>query len=140
MVSLTLDVLLDMAYSTHVMYVFATKSFGVPLQRLCSHIGNMNERAEYDAEEVGARIKIIRTAHAISQGTLAKICGVVPSAVGNWEQGRARPTLAQAKAIADEFDLTLDYIFLGRSYTLKHGINNVLEAATAKNHTEYRKL
>lgn len=81
------------------------------------------------AEAVGARIKTIRKAFKISQGRLAEICGVVPSAVGNWEQGRSRPTFRQAAEIAEEFDLTLDYIYLGRTFTLRHGIAGALESA-----------
>lgn len=92
----------------------------------------MEERVEYDAGEVGRRIKIIREAHQISQGKMAEAIGVVPSAVGNWEQGRARPTFSQAKAIADEYDVTLDYIFLGRLFTLRHGVASALETASVR--------
>lgn len=78
---------------------------------------------------VGARIKAIRRMHGLSQAKLARVVGTTPAAIGNWEQGRARPAIEQVRPLCDHFDVTLDYVFLGRSHTLKHATAQALAAS-----------
>lgn len=87
------------------------------------------ELPSYAKENVARRIVAIRAAFGISQGRLAERIGVVPSTVGNWEQAKSRPSFAHAELLADEFDLTLDYIFLGREFTLRAGVARRLASA-----------
>jgi len=76
----------------------------------------------YTAGAVGRRLRTIRDAHGLSQSEFATRAGVSASALGNWEQGQSRPSLGSAQCIADAFDLTLDFIFLGRVETLRHSV------------------
>ncbi len=88
--------------------------------------------ADSSAKSVGRRIRVIRAAFGVSQGDVAKICGVTNSAVGNWEQGRSRPEIDVITALVERFDLTLDYVFLGRTHSLKHEVALIISAAEAR--------
>ena len=87
----------------------------------------MEEQREYDPRRVGVRIFEARTAHQLSQSELASRCGFSVTALSNWENGRQRPSIAAAKKIVDLFDLTLDYLLLGRTATLRHSVAQHLE-------------
>ncbi len=82
----------------------------------------MSIEREYDAGRVGMRIRKIRKAHGLSQSQFALRAGISASAVGNWEQGLSRPGLNAAVKIIEAFDMTLDYLYLGRMHTLRHGV------------------
>ena len=77
---------------------------------------------EYAPERVGKRIRLVRKSHGLSQSELARKCGFSVTALSNWENGRQRPSIAFAANIIDEFDLTLDYLYMGRMHTLRHGV------------------
>ena len=76
----------------------------------------------YLPENVGKRILEVRLAHGMSQSEFSARAGISASALANWEQGRSRPSLGSAQCMADAFELTLDFIFLGRTETLRHSI------------------
>lgn len=78
--------------------------------------------AEHSPSKVGARIRLVRVAHKLSQSQFADLCGLNLSAIGNWEQGRQRPSIDASQKISDAFGLTLDYLLLGRLGTLKHDV------------------
>jgi len=83
---------------------------------------DMKNLRNTDPRVVGRRILDARTAHGYSQSKLAKICGFSITALSNWENGRQRPALESAEKIIDLFDLTLDYLMLGKAETLKHSV------------------
>ena len=87
------------------------------------------ESPPYDPSEVGKRLRIIRKAHGLSQSAFAKQAGISASALANWEQGRQRPKMNQAERIIDAFGVTLDYLMLGRSASLRHDVATALLAA-----------
>lgn len=60
------------------------------------------------------RIKTLRTARNVSQSDLANILGVSRSTVGMYETGKREPDLATLDAIADFFNVDMDYL-TGRS-------------------------
>lgn len=64
------------------------------------------------------RLKEIRERRKISQADLSRILNVSPSAVGMWEQGRREPDYATLNALADVFDVSVDYL-LGREDSSK---------------------
>lgn len=82
----------------------------------------MTLEREYIPDRVGKRIRSARQAHGLSQSELARKCGFSVTALSNWENGRQRPSIAFAENIIDEFDLTLDYLLLGRMATLRHSV------------------
>lgn len=87
----------------------------------------MENTREYDPHRVGQRILHVRTKFELSQSQLASQCGFSVTALSNWENGRQRPSIAAAKKIVDLFDLTLDYLMLGRVETLKYAVALQLE-------------
>lgn len=76
----------------------------------------------YNPVAVGARLRLIRDAHELSQSEFAVKAGISASALANWEQGQSRPSIGSAQCIATAFELTLDFIFLGRVETLRHSV------------------
>lgn len=61
-----------------------------------------------------SRLKELRTERGLSQDAVGKIAGVSRYAVYTYEKGKAFPTAEGLMALADYFDVTLDYL-LGRS-------------------------
>ncbi len=74
-----------------------------------------------DPLEVGPRIRALRHEAGFSQTALAKLLGVTPGAVGNWERGQVNPTIKQGIKICVRFDVSLDYIFRGEMGNMEHG-------------------
>ena len=79
-----------------------------------------------DPLEVGARIRALRHEAGISQSGLAKIIGVSPGAVGNWEQGQSYPTIKQGMKICRSLGVVLDYLYRGRINEMAKGRGETL--------------
>lgn len=60
------------------------------------------------------RLQALRTAHGVSQYVLSSLCGLSEHAVRRYERGESVPTLPAAVALADFFNVSLDYL-VGRS-------------------------
>lgn len=65
-----------------------------------------------------ARIKQLRMERGLSQDQLAALLGISRSAVGMYETGKREPDLETCEAIADIFNIDMDYL-TGRSDTEK---------------------
>ncbi len=65
-----------------------------------------------------ARIKQLRMERGLSQDQLAALLGISRSAVGMYETGKREPDLETCEAIADIFNIDMDYL-TGRSNTEK---------------------
>ena len=55
----------------------------------------------------------LRKKKGMSQSQLAKALGISPSAIGMYEQGRRVPTLDIIIAMAQLFEVSLDYLLTG---------------------------
>lgn len=66
--------------------------------------------------DIGDRIKELRLANHMTQGELADKLQVTRSAVGMYEQGVRRPDFAHMDALADFFNVSLDYL-MGKTDT-----------------------
>lgn len=62
----------------------------------------------------GLRLKQLRQENGYSQEELAKLLNTSRSRIGMYEQGRRQPDFEMQEAIADLFNVTIDYLF-GRS-------------------------
>lgn len=62
----------------------------------------------------GKRLKDLREQHNYSQEELAKLLNTSRSRIGMYEQGRRQPDFEMQEAIADLFNVSIDYLF-GRS-------------------------
>ena len=58
----------------------------------------------------GERIRELRKEKGLSQIELAKNVGVGKSVISLWELNECEPTLSKLIALADFFDVTLDYL------------------------------
>lgn len=60
------------------------------------------------------RLKALRTAKNLSHAALGNKLGVSKALIGHWETGVRLPSLEAANALADYFDVSIDYL-VGRS-------------------------
>lgn len=63
---------------------------------------------------IGERIKELRLEKKVTQKEIAEGIGVSPVSVQRFEYGSVRPSLDTLIALADYFDVSLDYL-VGRS-------------------------
>lgn len=70
------------------------------------------------------RIRRLRKGRGLSQEELAARLGVSRSAVGMYETGKREPDFATGEAIADLFDVEMDYL-MGRSPVERRGFSPV---------------
>lgn len=84
------------------------------------------------AQAVGERIRILRDALEMSQTDFAKQAGLARAAVATWERGAQRPGIALAQKITDRYGVTLDWLFLGRTHTLRHDMAGLLSDTTGE--------
>lgn len=60
--------------------------------------------------DIGSRIKELRRANNMTQDELAKKLDITRSAVGMYEQGVRRPDFEHMDALADMFNVSMDYL------------------------------
>lgn len=65
-------------------------------------------------KEIGYRIKKERVARKLTQKDLAKIAEVTDRAVSKWERGEAAPDLAIIALLSEYFNVSIDYLVLGK--------------------------
>jgi transcriptional regulator with XRE-family HTH domain len=56
------------------------------------------------------RLQTLREKKRISRKVLSELCGLNPDAVRRYERGEAEPTLHSLVAIAEYFEVTVDYL------------------------------
>ena len=67
-------------------------------------------------EQIGKRIKEIRTENGLSQEKLGALLSVSQDTVSLWEKGKSVPTAEFLIAIAQQFDVSVDYILCLKNY------------------------
>jgi transcriptional regulator with XRE-family HTH domain len=72
----------------------------------------MSESREF--QEVGQRLRALRTGLGMSQRELCSEHGFSPAQYNNWERGARRLSIEYAQKLCDSYGLTLDYIYRGR--------------------------
>ncbi|AXY56611.1 helix-turn-helix domain-containing protein [Acinetobacter chinensis] len=63
---------------------------------------------------IGQRIRALRRSKKLTQAQLAKIAGVSSPAVTEWEKDSYLPKAASLEAMANEFDVSTEYILTGK--------------------------
>ena len=63
------------------------------------------------------RLRELRISNDLSQTELAKIIGISSQIILNWENGIYEPKINQLIALADYFNVTVDYL-IGRKTTI----------------------
>ena len=67
-----------------------------------------------NAKEIGKRIKAVRKANGLTQQQFADMIGSMINHVGKIEAGMKMASLDLFVVISEKFDVTLDYLILGR--------------------------
>lgn len=60
--------------------------------------------------EFRERLQHLRERKRISRIVCSELCGLAPDAIRRYERGEAEPTLHSLEAIADFFEVSLDYL------------------------------
>ena len=81
------------------------------------------------------RLKELREKHGYTQESLAKVLGTTRSRISNYELGIREPDFEMQEAIADLFNVTIDYLF-GRNESVPEESYN---DETVKRAMEYYK-
>ncbi|MCQ1530669.1 helix-turn-helix domain-containing protein [Lutispora saccharofermentans] len=68
----------------------------------------------FSKEIFGERVKALRIKKNIKQSELGEIVGLTYTAVSDIERGRRTTTLEKLEALADYFDVSVDYL-MGRT-------------------------
>ncbi|MCF0117720.1 MAG: helix-turn-helix transcriptional regulator [Bacilli bacterium] len=55
-------------------------------------------------------IKYLRLEHHLTQGELAKLIGVSPQTLSNWERGYTEPDIKSLQKLATNLGTTIDYL------------------------------
>lgn len=55
-------------------------------------------------------LKRLRERRGISRRVLSELCGLSSDAIRRYERGEAEPTLSSISAIADFFEVSIDYL------------------------------
>ena len=63
-----------------------------------------------DTKKIGNRIKEIRIEHNFSQQKMGEVLSVSQDTVSLWEKGKSVPTAEFLIAIAEKFEVSVDYI------------------------------
>lgn len=79
------------------------------------------------------RLAELRKSKGISQEQLAKDIGVSPSTIAMYEINERTPSLRMAKALADYFEVPIEYIFFGINAHVMRADDN--QAATKDQET-----
>lgn len=81
---------------------------------------------------VGTRLKQLRVENRYSQTQIAEMCGVTQATIGRYETGVAEPPIEKLLWYAEQFDVSLDYIF-GRTNDPKGNLYNNISSDVPKN-------
>lgn len=82
-----------------------------------------------DVAAIARRLVAARRAKKLRQIDLARMTGVAPNALSNWEQGIRRPSLDQVVLLLPALDVTLDFIYFGDDRGLSWEVREAIMAA-----------
>ena len=69
-----------------------------------------------DMIRIGKRIREIRTERGLSQEKMGEALAVSQDTISLWEKGKSIPTAEYLIAIAQQFDVSVDYILCLQDY------------------------
>ena len=80
---------------------------------------------------MGNKFRELRKKNDYSQAGLAELLGCGITAVQNWEAGRNLPNGDMAKKLADEYQCSLDYLYLGVENPATEDLKHITEKEKA---------
>lgn len=79
-------------------------------------------------QEIGQRLKQLRKQGNISQKELADLFGVVQVTISQYESGRIQLTLEMLIKYQEKFNVSFEWIVLGKSYDEKSSIDFLIRS------------
>jgi transcriptional regulator with XRE-family HTH domain len=76
---------------------------------------------------IGERLRAYREAIGLSQAEFARMAGVSPQALNNWERGRQRPDLDSGIALCLAHNMPMDWTYFGKAAEIKDGISRKID-------------
>ncbi len=76
---------------------------------------DINKHQNRSFEAIGIRLKTLRLAHNLTQAEFAKSLGIAQASYNQYENAKKRPSLENARAICDLYNLTLDWLYDGNT-------------------------
>lgn len=76
----------------------------------------------------GLRLKELREKNGYTQETLAKKLNTSRSRIGMYEQGKRQPDFEMQEAIADLFNVSIDYLFGRKTSNTTDMINDIIKS------------
>ncbi len=70
-----------------------------------------------NTQNLGQTVTALRKSRSITQEQLADALGISSQSVSKWETGATLPDISLLPALADYFDVSIDYLFHGESVT-----------------------
>lgn len=86
----------------------------------------------------GKRLKDLRRKKGLSQEELAKLLSTTRSRIANYEQGIREPDMEMQEALADFFNVTIDYLFGKTEISIEEQL--ALSATGSSNADEVREF
>ncbi|MGC2781121.1 MAG: helix-turn-helix transcriptional regulator [Bradyrhizobium sp.] len=83
-----------------------------PLMGNPTHLGDFLPMPR-EVNEISDRLRLIREAKGLNQATFARLVGIEPQAINNYETGLRRISVDQAIKICAATGVSLDYIYRG---------------------------
>lgn len=65
---------------------------------------------EREPKTFAKRLQRLRERSGMSRTVLSELCGLSRNMIARYERGEAEPTVASVEAIADFFDVSIDYL------------------------------
>lgn len=70
-------------------------------------------------DEIYVRFEKLKEEKGVTSYAVAKATGITTTTLTNWGKGKYTPKQDKLQLIADYFDVTLDYLVTGESYTIE---------------------
>lgn len=79
-------------------------------------------------EAIGLRLELTRQVFGVPQNDFCEKAGIAPNTYNQYERGKKRPTVENAIALCETYDLTLDWIYRGDPSGLRYKTADALKA------------
>ena len=86
----------------------------------------------YNAQEIGARVRLLRKQSSMSQNEFAEMIGISRIYVAKIEAGTGNPSIDVLIEIAERLQVSLDYLVFGRpnARDVKTELRNIIRILT----------
>lgn len=82
-------------------------------------------------EALGRRLSLTRRVYGLAQKDFCAKAGLPTNTYNQYEKGKKRPTIENAIALCEHYDLTLDWIYRGVTTGLRFGIADAIKSLRA---------